>query len=202
MSIAAAVLAAGAGRRFGPDPKLLAPLAGRPVLAWSLDAAVASGLRPVLCVVGAHARRVRGVVPPGVAVVRARRWRRGLAHSLRAGLDALEPWVGVEGLCVGLGDQPRIGPDAYRRVAAAFDGRAALWVGTYGGRRAHPVLIPRLLWPQVRALRGDVGARALQGGVPVVEVPCDGTGSPEDVDTLADLAALTAPGDRPGGERG
>ena len=202
MSIAAAVLAAGAGRRFGPDPKLLAPLVGRPVLAWSLEAALASGLRPVLCVVGAHARHVTRVVPAGVAVVHARRWRHGLAHSLRAGVGALEPWVQVEAVCVGLGDEPCIGPDAYRRLAAAYDGRATLWVATYGGRRAHPVLIPRALWPAVHTLRGDVGARALYARVPVVEVPCDGTGSPVDVDTEADLAAVAEPGDPSREERG
>lgn len=190
--IAAAVLAAGAGRRYGRTPKLLVELRGRPVLTWALDAALASGLRPVVCVLGARSRAVAAAVPAGVATVRARHWRRGIAHSLRAALDALEPWVRVEAVCVGLGDQPLVGVDAYRRLAAAYAGSPALMVATYQGRRANPVLIPRALWPAVRALRGDVGARALQGRAPVVEVPCDGTGVPDDLDEAADLAALEA----------
>ena len=38
MSLGVLLLAAGQSRRFGPQDKLLAPLAGRPVVAHALDA--------------------------------------------------------------------------------------------------------------------------------------------------------------------
>ena len=93
-------------------------------------------------------------------------------------------------MCVGLADQPRIGPDAYRRLAAAYDAGATFAVATYGGERGNPVLLGRSLWPAARRLDGDEGAKALMRTHPVLEVPCDGTGHPEDVDTLDDLRAM------------
>jgi CTP:molybdopterin cytidylyltransferase MocA len=123
-------------------------------------------------------------------VVRARGWRNGIAGSLRTALEALEGWAQVEAVCIGLADQPRIGPEAYRRLDAAYADGAKLAVATYGGVRANPVLLGRGIWPEARKLDGDEGARTLMRTHPVVEVSCDGTGSPEDVDTLDDLHAM------------
>jgi molybdenum cofactor cytidylyltransferase len=188
---AVAVLAAGRGSRLGGDtPKPLLELQGRPLVSWAMDAAMESGLRPALLVVGHQASRVDRFAPQGVTVVRAPGWRHGIARSLHAALRALEPWAQVGALCIGLADQPRIGAEAYRRLAAAFAGGASLAVATYGGVRANPVLVGRSLWPDARALDGDEGARALMRTHSVVEVECDGTGDPTDVDTADDLRAM------------
>ena len=90
-------------------------------------------------------------------------------------------------MCIGLADQPCIGPEAYRRLAAAHDGGATLSVATYDGVRGNPVLLARSLWPEARRLDGDEGARVLMRSHPVVEVVCDGTGRPDDIDTIEDL---------------
>jgi CTP:molybdopterin cytidylyltransferase MocA len=160
------------------------------LLTWALDAAVASGLAPVLVTVGYRAGDVRSVVGNGIEVVDNPEWDEGIASSLRAVLRVLEPRSDVTGVCVGLADQPRVGADAYRRLAAAHAGGAELAVATYGARRGNPVLLARSLWPRAVALRGDAGARQLMENRPVVEVPCDGTGTPDDVDTLEDLGHL------------
>jgi CTP:molybdopterin cytidylyltransferase MocA len=188
---AVAVLAAGRGSRVGGDtPKPLLELQGRPLVSWAIDAAVESGLRPALLVVGHQGSRVDRFAPQGVTVVRARGWRHGIARSLHAALQALEPWAQVGAVCIGLADQPRVGAEAYRRLAAAFEAGASLAVATYGGVRANPVLVGRSLWPEARALDGDEGARALMRTHSVVEVECDGTGDPTDVDTVDDLRAM------------
>jgi CTP:molybdopterin cytidylyltransferase MocA len=185
------VLAAGRGARLGGDtPKPLLELQGRPLVRWAMDAALASGLRPAMLVVGHQGSKVDRFAPQGVTVVRARGWRHGIARSLRAALDALDPWAQVGGVCIGLADQPLVGAEAYRRLAAAFDAGASLAVATYGGVRASPVVLGRSLWPEARALDGDEGAWALMRTHPVVEVECDGTGDPRDVDTVDDLAAM------------
>jgi molybdenum cofactor cytidylyltransferase/nicotine blue oxidoreductase len=189
--LAIAVLAAGTGSRLGgAAPKPLVPLGGRPLMAYALDAALDAGMHPVLLVVGHRGGRVGDAAPAGVSVVRARAFRRGIAHSLRAALDALEGWARVQAVCVGLADQPRVGSGAYRRLAAAYDDGAALAVATYGGERGNPVLLGRPLWPEARRLTGDEGARALMRTHPVVEVPCDGTGDPTDIDTIEALHAM------------
>jgi CTP:molybdopterin cytidylyltransferase MocA len=191
VSVAVAIFAAGRGSRLGGDAsKPLLVWRARPLLTWALDAAVASGLAPVLVTVGYRAGDVRSVVGNGIEVVDNPEWDEGIASSLRAVLRVLEPRSDVTGVCVGLADQPRVGADAYRRLAAAHAGGAELAVATYGARRGNPVLLARSLWPRAVALRGDAGARQLMENRPVVEVPCDGTGTPDDVDTLEDLGHL------------
>jgi molybdenum cofactor cytidylyltransferase len=189
--IAAAVLAAGRGERFGGStPKPLVQFRGRPLVAHALDAAAASGLVPVLLVVGNEADAVAGVVAPDITVVRNDEWRRGIASSLVAALRALAPLIDVDAVVVGLADQPLVGTEAYRRLARAYDDGGRLAVATYGGVRGNPVLIAREYWDEASMLTGDEGARVLLRRYPAAEVRCDDTGSPTDVDTPADLAAL------------
>jgi molybdenum cofactor cytidylyltransferase len=191
VSVAVAVFAAGRGSRLGGDAsKPLLEWQGRPLLAWSLDAALDSGLTPALVTVGYRSADVRGAVGSGIEVVENPEWEEGIASSLRAAIAALEPRADVTAVCVGLADQPRVGPDAYRRLAAAHEAGAQLAVATYGARRGNPVLLARSLWPRAMELRGDAGARQLMKDRPVVEVPCDGTGTPDDVDMLEDLGHL------------
>ncbi|MGH9039317.1 MAG: nucleotidyltransferase family protein [Acidimicrobiia bacterium] len=190
-TIAAVVLAAGRGSRFGGEkPKPLARLGPRSMLAHAIGAAAAGGIRPVVVVVGYGADEVAAAAGPMVRLVENPDWEEGMATSLRAGLAALAGDEGVVAAAVALADQPRIGPEAYRRVAAAHREGAALVVATYEGVRGHPVVIGREHWAEAMSLSGDQGARSLLEKYEVTEVACDGTGSAADVDTPEDLEAL------------
>jgi molybdenum cofactor cytidylyltransferase len=189
--IAAAVLAAGRGERFGGDTaKPLVAFRGRPLVAHALDAATGSGLTPVFLVVGNQAGAVAGRAGEGVTVVHNDRWASGIASSLVAVLQTLAPRAEIDAVVVGLADQPLVGAEAYRRVAATYDDGVRLAVATYGGVRANPVLLAREHWDEALALTGDEGARVLLRRHAAVEVPCDDTGSPTDIDTPADLQSL------------
>ena len=184
MTTAAVVLAAGAGSRFdGPTHKLLAPLDGRPVVAHVLDAVIAAGLDAVFVVDGAVS--LAAVVPPGVVLVHNPRWAQGQAGSLRLAVDAAAA-AGHDAVVVGLGDQPRITADAWRRVAASG---APIAVASYGGVRRNPVRLASAVWALLPD-DGDEGARVVMRARPdlVTEVPCDG--EPLDVDTVEDLRRL------------
>ena len=183
------VLAAGRGLRFGgATPKPLLELGGRPLVTHAVRAALGSGLGTVLVVVSDD--RVASVLPEGVRVVRNDAPERGIASSLQAALRALEPDDAVDGVVVGLADQPLVGADAYARVARAYDDGARLAVATYAGARANPVLLGRTHWDEALGLTGDEGARVLLRRYGAEEIPCDGTGEPTDVDTPEDLASL------------
>jgi CTP:molybdopterin cytidylyltransferase MocA len=118
------------------------------------------------------------------------RWEEGQSASLACGLAEL---AGCEAVVVTLGDQPRVSPDAIRRVIAGRNGASAVRA-TYGGEPGHPVLLERDLFEALRDVSGDKGARNLLLSVPVLEVPCDDLGGGEDVDTPAELDALRAGG--------
>lgn len=185
---AAVLLAAGAGSRFeGPEPKLLAELRGKPVLRWAVDAAIASGLPGPYVVTGAIDL---GPVLADVRVVPNDQWEKGLATSLRAGIEAAAR-DGHEAVVVALADQPDLSPDSWRRVAAAD--RTAIAVATYDGRRAHPVRLAREVWNEL-PVDGDEGARTLMRGRPelVTEVPCS-AGTALDIDTSEDLVRFNSP---------
>lgn len=190
MSVAGLLLAAGAGSRFG-GPKALVPFEGELLVTRGQRLLREGGCDPVLAVLGAAAEQVR--VHATDAVV-AQDWATGMGASLRAGLAALADRA-CDAVVVALADQPRIGAEAVRRLLEAHVAGAEAAVATYGGKTRNPVLLARSTWPEVAALaEGDTGARPWLRAHPhmVVAVPCDGTGTPDDVDTPADLAALEA----------
>jgi len=192
-TVPVAVLAAGRATRFGGG-KLAAPLGGRPLLAYALDAARACPAPAHLVVVGPGAELPAELVE-GFVVLDNPDPERGLASSLALAVG----WTashGFDALVVGLGDQPRIPADAWRRVQAAET--AGVAVATYCGRRANPVKIAAGVF-DLLPRAGEVGARAIFDQVMLVEVPCPG--DPVDVDTRSDLAELERRERRSDGDR-
>lgn len=190
-SVAAVVLAGGRGSRFSDDAaKPLARLGNRTLIGHAVAAATMSGLRPVVVVVGYRAEEVAAAAGSLAQVIVNPHWEDGLSTSLRAALVGLQGERGVSAVAVSLADQPRIGAESYRRLAAASRHGADLAVATYEGKRGHPVLIGRRHWAEAMRMEGDEGARSLLARHPVVEIDCDGTGTPVDIDTPEDLAAL------------
>jgi molybdenum cofactor cytidylyltransferase len=178
------VLAAGAGTRFeGPDPKLLAPWQGRPLVTWAIEHALEAGLEQTWLVTGAVDLSAAGVVPVAVKVLVNPRWREGMATSLQVAVQAAQR-QGLDAIIVGLGDQPKIPPAAWRAVAVTTDRPIA--VATYRGARRNPVRLAREVW-ELLPTTGDEGARALIKGRDdlVVAVACEG--EPADIDTVEDL---------------
>jgi len=60
MTFAVVVLAAGGSTRMGGRFKLLEDLGGRPLVLWSVEAAMGSRCRPVVVVLGNRAERSGG----------------------------------------------------------------------------------------------------------------------------------------------
>ena len=185
------VLAAGAGRRFG-GAKQLAELDGRPLLEHSIRAMIASPVGRVVVVLGSGAEDVMDRVDlHGAEPFVCDRWDEGQSASIACGLAEMSD---CEAVVVTLGDQPRLSPDAIRRVLAARGNGAVAVRATYWGAPGHPVLLERELLERMRDVSGDHGARNLLLSVTTREVPCEDLGGGEDVDTAAELDALRAGG--------
>jgi molybdenum cofactor cytidylyltransferase len=123
----------------------------------------------------------------------------GLATTLRRGLLAVRP--DTRAVVVGLGDQPFVRPDAYRRVVALWMSTGAdIVVPRYSDTDvvSHPVLFARNVFDELSALRGDVGARDVIARDPerVARAMIDWE-APADVDTRDDLARITTSPLRP-----
>lgn len=189
---AAIILAAGAASRFG-GAKLLAQLDGKPLLQHVLDLAADAGLDPVVVVLGADAARLR----------QACAWRNqiivvngdpiaGIAGSVKLGLAQLA-FSAAARVVMLLADQPRLSPAQVRSIMdAPPDEKRPIVVPRYSGEPGNPVMLERAAWPLASKLQGDMGMGQLfisrQTLVRYVNVE----GANPDVDTLADLAALTS----------
>jgi molybdenum cofactor cytidylyltransferase len=187
MTTAAIVLAAGGGSRYrasgGDSHKLLAQYLGRTVVEWSIEAAASANLDATYVVRGATDLPVPPLAAEAVRFVRNDRWQEGIATSLQAGITRARR-DGHAAVVVGLGDQPLVETEAWRRVAATS--RTPLAVATYDGVRGNPVRLSSLVWPLLPT-RGDEGAKVVMLRRPdlVVEVPCPGRSA--DIDTVDDL---------------
>jgi CTP:molybdopterin cytidylyltransferase MocA len=191
VTVAGLLLAAGSGSRLGL-PKALLEVDGRTFVERGVALLRDAGCDPVVVVVGAGADQVPPL--PDARTVVAADWAEGLGASLRAGLSALSA-SDATACVIALVDQPEVGVEAVRRLISLGAERDAV-VATYDGQPRNPVLLSRRIWPDVAALAvGDVGARAWLRAHPdqVLEVACDDTGSPRDVDTGADLELFRSP---------
>ncbi len=180
------ILAAGAGTRFGERSKLLADLEGRPLLEHALAAQCAvDELERVVVVLGASAEeivervdfmRAESVVCPG--------WSEGQSASLRCGIEFLTREAEVSRVIVTLGDQPRVSPALIGRFVNEPPGTRAAYDGVPG----HPVVLGPVQLRAIAGLRGDLGAREVLKGGPMIE--CGDSSAVRDVDTPEDLEAI------------
>ena len=142
--------------------KLLVNVGGRPLIAAAVEGAVASGLAPwwsssaISAMQCARSKRL------------ARHYRReyelpGRPERFRSGpvsppcRPVLMAWL----LC--WEDMPQVRPSHIHSLVSAFEveGRAAICVPTYAGRRGNPVLWGADYLPDLMSLTGDAGGRML-----------------------------------------
>ena len=184
----ALVLAAGAGSRFGGG-KLVAPLAGRPVLQHVLDTMDAAGLVDVVVVLGPDApvieaaiawRSERRVVNPDP--------ERGLSSSLQVGMAAFAD--DTDAVLIALGDQPLVAVGTIRALLdAPRDPSRPVVVPAYAGDLGrNPVLLRREAFPLAGEAAGDRGLGPVLAAHPETVQVIPISGDNPDVDTQADLA--------------
>ncbi len=184
MNLAAIVLAAGSGTRFGGG-KLSAQFKGEPVIAHAIRAARAAPVARVVVVCSDVLPIGEWTGLPPVEVLRIT--SRELATSLKAGIAAV---ADSEGAFVFLGDMPLIPPSIAVELASALgDSLAAL--PKFGTARGHPVLLSARAFPLVAGLKGDEGAgRLLKARKDVAIVTSADEGVILDIDRAEDIARL------------
>ena len=122
MSTAAIVVAGGTGVRMGAGmPKAFLPLAGRPMVAWALEALAASPGVDAIVLVAPPGMEGDATAAVGLTADLHRVVAGGMtrSRSVLAGLDALPP--GAERVLVHDAARPLLTPDLVGRVLAALD---------------------------------------------------------------------------------
>ncbi len=189
--IGAVLLAAGRSRRMGEANKLLEEVGGTPMVRTVAETLCASGVDPVVVVLGSDAARVRHVLEglPLTFTTNAS-WAEGMGTSVAAGVAALPN--GLAGALVALGDMPGVSRGDVETLTAAFQPNtgAGICVPVRDRKRGNPVLWGARYFEQLVGLSGDVGARALliEHASDVCEVEVADDGVLTDVDTPEALA--------------
>jgi molybdenum cofactor cytidylyltransferase len=189
--IAAIVLAAGGSTRLG-RPKQLLPIGQTPLLQCTLNMVRQTTLEPRILVLGGYADDIlRSVDTRGYDVVLNPNYTSGQSSSLKVGLGALPG--DVDAAAVILGDQPLVPPWLLNELAISFDPEHHIAVRPrWSDGPGNPVVLGRELFPALRALTGDVGARDVlrANRERIHDVPVPNRPAPRDVDTMDDYAAM------------
>src|SRR5262245_50381456 len=149
--VAGVLLAAGTSSRMGRN-KLFLTLGGTTLVTRAATTAIAGGLDPVLVVVGHERERVLAeLAKVPVTPVYNPDYARGINSSLRAGLTAVPD--DAEGAVIMLADMPFVTAEMVQTIVSSGLAPAApLVVSSYDGEIAPPILYPRRLFPELRAL--------------------------------------------------
>jgi molybdenum cofactor cytidylyltransferase len=190
--VAAILLAAGRGARFGEEPKLLARIGGKALVRHVAEAAVQSAPDPVIVVTGHRAEDVQAELTGlPVRIVHNPLFVDGLSTSLKAGFSTLP--LETRAAIVLLGDMPFVRPELIDALVASWrdKGEPAALVPVLNGQRGNPVVLSRALQATVMGLSGDVGAgSALRGRSDVLEWPTEDTAVIQDIDTSEEYTKL------------
>jgi molybdenum cofactor cytidylyltransferase len=188
--IAGVVLAAGLSLRMG-RPKLLLDWGGRPVIRRAVEQVKAGGVDEVVVVLGREGQAIREALAGlPVRFVENLDPEAGQASSIVCGVSALGS--GVQAALIALGDQPALPPDVIPRLLQTFrEAGKAIVAPLYRGVQGNPVLFAAAVFPELRALTGDRGARSVVEKDPprVALVPFD-LPMPADLDTLEEYERL------------
>jgi molybdenum cofactor cytidylyltransferase len=178
-TVGAVVLAAGASRRLGRSKARVvvpcAPTADRDTetlihRAARLALAVVSPGPVVVVVPADDPELAESLVGLDVTMLANEEAAEGMAASIRKGIEALTD-RGVDFALVLTVDQPLLAPDEVRALVSLVASPAApahvtLAAAAYADRVGVPAAFSKVWFDQLRALRGDQGARQLLMGAP------------------------------------
>jgi molybdenum cofactor cytidylyltransferase len=156
------------------------------MVARVVDALQQSRVQRVIVVTGHEHERIKeALAGHNVQFVHNSDYAEGIGTSVRTGVAALDD--DVDGALVGLGDMPWVGTEVINRLLDAFnsEGELSIFIPMFGQKRGNPVLWASQHFPELLALAGDVGGKALFHRYPeaICYVDVESAGVNIDVDT-------------------
>jgi molybdenum cofactor cytidylyltransferase len=165
------------------------------VLEQALENVRAAEVDEIVLILGSSAETIQQQLPPsifeGLKIVINQAYGQGMASSLQAGLSALDPQIGAA--LILLADQPFIRPETLNQIVDRHRlSNAQIVIPMYKGSRGNPVLLDRSVFPEVMALDGDIGCRAIFGThlEGIVNVEVEDMGILLDIDNKEDYERL------------
>lgn len=177
------------------EPKQLLLLGESTVLEQTLENVRQADVDEIVLVLGSFAETIQRRLPASrlkdIKVVLNHNYSQGMASSLREGLAALS--TNINASLIVLADQPFTRPETLRRIVDRYlDSNAQIVIPSYKDSRGNPVLLARSVFPEVMALEGDVGCRAIfaSHSDEIAKLEVDDVGILLDIDSKDDYERL------------
>lgn len=190
--ISSLLLAAGFSRRYGRE-KLEELIDQKRLIDWAIEHLKASVIDEVIIVVNPETarlvqapslqNRVKKVINPFPSD--------GMSSSIRCGLDTCNPES--QAVLIALADMPAVDSQIINQLASRWESNPGKIVAPrFREQQGNPVIIPRIFWDEIRALRGDVGCKSILKGHPsqIEWVEMDDDAILLDVDRVEDWERL------------
>jgi molybdenum cofactor cytidylyltransferase len=190
--IGAVVLAAGMSKRMGQAKQLLRLNSGT-LLEQAIRNVSGASVDEIVLVLGFAAEQIYAQYEDrkDLRIVVNESYALGMASSLHVGLAALEATIAAS--LIVLADQPLVRSATIDRIIEEYRRtQAQIVIPMYRGFRGNPVLLDRSVFPEVMALQGDIGCRAIFGShlEGIVKVEVEDAGILLDVDSKEDYERL------------
>ena len=187
------ILAAGASRRMGVVKALL-PFGSSLLLDRIIENVAQSMIEEVVVVLGHEAETIKSKINfRGFETVINADYQKGQSSSLRKGLCSIRD--DIDGAMFLLGDQPFVDAKIIDALVRLFgEHPSQVIIPSHLGRRGNPVVVPRALFPMIKGITGDTGARVLFSRLKnrIREVDVADPGIHLDMDTWEDYRKLKA----------
>ena len=176
--LAAVILSAGASSRMG-SPKALLPYREGTFLEHLIEVTRHPQIGVTRVVLGAGAEVIRTIakLDPSIVVLNPE-WEQGQLSSICAGLRSLDG-VDTDGLILCPVDHPLVSARLVSELVERFyEGKKAIVLPTFNGRRGHPAIFSSALYSELLAAPAEKGARAVvwAHAADVLEFPTDEEG--------------------------
>jgi molybdenum cofactor cytidylyltransferase len=172
--------------------KSLLPFGSSLLLDRVIENVAQSTLEEVVVVLGHEAETIRRKINfRGFETVINADYQKGQSSSIRAGLCSIGDET--DGAMFLLGDQPFVDAKIIDALVRVFGEHPSdVIIPTHLGRRGNPVVVPRALFPMIKGITGDTGARVLFSRLKnqIREVDVADPGIHLDMDTLEDYRKL------------
>ena len=178
------IMASGQGRRFGGN-KLMAPLGGRPLIGYILQAT--DGLFPQRLVVTRHESVQEYCCSHGAEVLLHREPER--SDTIRLGIEAM---ADCSHCVFCMGDQPLIKRDSLEKMLLAAQAEPdKIWRFSADGVPGAPVLFPQKFFPELADLPvGEGGGYVIRNNPSEIREVNVSVCELMDIDTPADLQRI------------
>jgi molybdenum cofactor cytidylyltransferase len=185
------ILAAGNSSRLGL-PKQLLRHKNKSYLRLIAEKALEVRPLEVIAVLGFDSDRMqRELQDMPIRAVLNHEWTEGIASSIRAGINALDPRV--EGALISVCDQPAVTPELLSRLMRLCSHEKPIAATEYDQILGVPACFDRSIFPELLQLRGDVGAKPVIGKDESRVVAYSFPQASVDIDTLEDYRKQRPP---------